>query len=390
MSIFNVKAIPGTFSQYMATSGPHHGQAFGALVILDVAVPDDGAVLQLRRISPGPLFTDGTGAYGTPWPLNGDFLLCNYKTGLYLADVFGNRELIYRCTTNQPANLNNLPALFRPLSPAPLRPKKRADGSDYPVAPVLTYQGERSALPGHKQATIMVMNVNVSDIPLPDGVKPKWLRIVQLIPKATPSANNPMTGYGSQSLVRMPLGVVPVEEDGSVHCEAPVGKAIYFQLLDADGIAIHSMRGATYVHDGEQLSCVGCHEPQWQPPPAVKPTAAVRSPSRLQQEVAEGAIPFNWMRLVRPVFETKCTDCHRREGKGPNMSFGSLRPYAFFFEGNQGTFGPPIVGGSRTTPGKFGSRFAKLTRYRTHRILFSTSVSLILFESFISPGEHRT
>ena len=44
------------------------------------------------------------------------------------------------------------------------------------------------------------------------------------------------------SIGRMPLGVVPVEPDGSVYCEAPVGKAIYFQLLDEKGMAVHSMR----------------------------------------------------------------------------------------------------------------------------------------------------
>ena len=53
---------------------------------------------------------------------------------------------------------------------------------------------------------------------------------------------------------RWVLGTVPVEDDGSVYCEAPVGKAVYFQLLDEKGMAVHSMRSATYVHPGEHLS----------------------------------------------------------------------------------------------------------------------------------------
>ena len=56
-----------------------------------------------------------------------------------------------------------------------------------------------------------------------------------------------------------------MEEDGSVYCEAPVGKALYFQLLDEKGMAVHSMRSATYVHPGEHLSCLGCHEDKWKP-----------------------------------------------------------------------------------------------------------------------------
>ena len=63
----------------------------------------------------------------------------------------------------------------------------------------------------------------------------------------------------------MVLGTVPVEEDGSVYFEAPVGKAIGFQVLDEKGLAVQSMRSVTYVHPGERLTCLGCHESKWRP-----------------------------------------------------------------------------------------------------------------------------
>jgi hypothetical protein len=69
--------------------------------------------------------------------------------------------------------------------------------------------------------------------------------------------------------------------------------------------------------------------------------------------------------LVKPVLDAKCTDCHLKEKKGPDMSYGSLESYAFCFQGAQGNFTNPIVGGSRTTPGKFGARFARLTPFLT-------------------------
>ncbi|MCX6997447.1 MAG: hypothetical protein NTV49_10255, partial [Kiritimatiellaeota bacterium] len=357
MSEFNIRAIPGTASKYVAVSGPHHGQAFGEIVVLDVAVPDDGKVSQVKKITSGPLFTDQTGEYGTPWPLAEDLFFCNHMGGLYLLDSAGARELLY--ATPQ--------AGMRPLYPTPLRPRKLADGRDYPQVPPQTFAGERALLPGHKAATIAVMNVNIADTPLPPGIEPKWMRIVQLLPKTTVLADNPRTGYGTQSLTRVSLGVVPVEQDGSVYCEAPVGKTLYFQLLDAQGLAIHSMRSATYVHEGERLSCVGCHENKWTSPPAPQgtPLALRRPPSKLQPEASEGALPFNWARLVKPVLDAKCTGCHLKEKKGPDMSYGSLRNYAFCFQGAQGNFTSPIVGGSRTTPGKFGARFAKLTSFLT-------------------------
>ena len=40
------------------------------------------------------------------------------------------------------------------------------------------------------------------------------------------------------------LGTVPVERDGSVHLEVPSGTYVYFQLLDADGMMVQSMRTA--------------------------------------------------------------------------------------------------------------------------------------------------
>ena len=65
---------------------------------------------------------------------------------------------------------------------------------------------------------------------------------------------------GREVLARMPLGIVPVEEDGSAYFEAPVNKAILFQTVDESGQAIQTMRSLTYVHPGEYLSCIGCHE----------------------------------------------------------------------------------------------------------------------------------
>ena len=97
------------------------------------------------------------------------------------------------------------------------------------------------------------------------------MRIVQVIPQMFDLEFSLETvsqiGFATDSPGRMPLGVVPVEADGSVYCEAPVGKALYFQLLDEQGMAVHSMRSATYVHPGEQLVCQGCHEDKWRPRP---------------------------------------------------------------------------------------------------------------------------
>jgi hypothetical protein len=199
---------------------------------------------------------------------------------------------------------------------------------------------------------------------LPGGTKVKWMRLVQVIPQmlidhCCSIETVSLTSFATDSIGRLPLGVVPVEEDGSVYCEAPVGKALYFQLLDEQGMAVHSMRSATYVHPGEHLSCVGCHEDKWQAAkPQSKPLALRRAPSKLMPEVPSGAMPFNFVQLVKaPVFDKHCVPCHKDHPKAPDMSYASLarNDRAFSYPGEAG-LNILGVGGSRTAPGQFGAR----------------------------------
>jgi len=93
-------------------------------------------------------------------------------------------------------------------------------------------------------------------------------------------------GYSQSPTGRVILGTVPVEVDGSAYFEAPIERLIYFQTLDEDGMAVQSMRSGTYVHPGEHLTCVGCHEDKWKAPSVpAKPLAMQRPASRLEPEV---------------------------------------------------------------------------------------------------------
>jgi hypothetical protein len=216
------------------------------------------------------------------------------------------------------------------------------------------------------------MNVYEGDMPLPKGVKVKSMRIVQVIPQLLTRINRAKTkliSYADESVGRIPLGVVPVESDGSVFCEAPVGKPIYFQLLDEKGFAVQSMRSVTYVHPGEQMRCIGCHEDKWKSPAnTARPMALRRGPSKIVQEVKTGAVPLNFLRLVkRPVFDKKCVACHEKhkDKKAPDMSYASLaKPDLLFtlhgthfqFRGGDQCLHCLGIGGSRTTPGRFGAQ----------------------------------
>ena len=354
-----IRAIPGS-CRYVLTAVPHHGEAFGSLVLLDLGTPDDGAMLQLERITPYAKFPEvetparryDTQQYGTAWPLSEDFYLCVYYEHMYLLDRFGNQEFVVspRETPGKPY------PFFRAMDPIPFRARPTP-----PVIPTMTNQGE-DADPKAMKARISIMNVYESDLPFPEGTRIRWLRVLQSVLKPNHEMDKPRIGYGDENCPRIPLGVVPVEADGSVHFWAPVEKELIFQALDKHFMAVQSMKSVAFVHPGEHLSCVGCHEHKWRTPPPMEARLAMqRAPSTLEPEV--GPIePVNFHRLVKPLFEAKCVACHREKGQGPqDMGYAALEPYAFYWAGGfAGHWCDPEHNGARTIPGRFGARHSRL------------------------------
>jgi hypothetical protein len=121
------------------------------------------------------------------------------------------------------------------------------------------------------------------------------------------------------------LGSVPVEEDGSAYFEVPSGKFVYFQLLDANGMMIQSMRSGTTVQSGETTGCAGCHENRRIAPPPAKaaiPMALQRPPSKLTGWYGPPR-QFSYMAEVQPLLDKHCAGCHDYEkdaGKKLNVA----------------------------------------------------------------------
>jgi hypothetical protein len=367
------RSIPNS-RRYVAVAAAHHGQAYGSLVMIDLGLSDDRRTAQIKRITPEVQFPEseklpgvphakGTGgrpmAYGSPWPLSEDFYLCVYAAdeknyGIYLLDSFGNRELLYR----DPA--------IACLDPIPLKERVRP-----PVLPVQTAQAKAERTGDPATGTVAVMNVYESDQPWPVSVKIKELRVVNIFPKDNHLQDSPNIGHAAQSLARGVLGTVPVEADGSVHFTMPTGAAVYFQLLDENGVAVQTMRSDTYLHPGERLTCLGCHENKARTvtqETQQKPLALRRAPSRLEPEVS-GSYPLTFPRLVQPVIDAKCLPCHDKNMKAPSLhgdrfvkqgwseSFASLRKHAWGMSGGNGVALREI---QYSVPGKVGAPASKL------------------------------
>ena len=376
------RAIPGS-QKFIGTAAPHHGQAYGSLILIDPSVPDDDAMAPVKRITPEIRFPESQGGaqvYGTPWALSEDYYLCVYDAamqprsgmqgrgfqpgnyGIYLVDAFGNKELIYR--DREIACLSPIPLVPRPK---PLATPNIARGG--PETDPVNAASLSSDKP--REGTMAVLDVYDSIKPWPAGTEIKALRVYQVLPMSVPSgglrphetALRVKSAGDSVVPVRWVLGTAPVEADGSAHFTVPANRELFFQALDEDGLAVQSMRSATHVREGETLVCAGCHEPQQRAPSAAAtPLALQRPPSRLAPDV-DGSNPFSYPRLVQPVLDEHCVDCHATHEKKPislaaepivnrwYTSYNNLvRKYGFHDYGN----------GLRTTPGRFGAKASKL------------------------------
>jgi len=232
--------------------------------------------------------------------------------GIYLMDIFGNKELIYR-----DLNISSLwPVLSaKNTNPSPVVPKVPVRLATH--APIPTGEMNQESdldsefVPRSEQSEGVFLLVNVySAWPRLPPVKITRLRIVQVLPKSTWHANTPPLGVPNISPGKQVLGTVPVEPDGSAYFRAPAGKALCFQALDEMGQAVQMMRSVTYLQPGETVSCIGCHEPRnTAPSSAHLPLAATRPPSAITPG-PPGSRPLSFPILVQPVLNRHCIQCH--------------------------------------------------------------------------------
>jgi hypothetical protein len=233
-----------------------------------------------------------------------------------------------------------------------------------PEIATTTCQSEDCVRATAKKATISVINVNITDTPFPTDVKITKLRICQLVPRPKKPWNtgrNEWWGWSDGALLKAVIGTVPVEADGSSYFKAPIEKEIFFQAVDSTGMAVTSMLSGTYVHPGEQLTCVGCHEDKWAALEPLKDRvthAIQKGPAPITPEVS-GSYPLTYARLVYDsVFIPKCWEaCHKTQNRDMDFSYwkaGSCSNNADF---GTSTTGGPCVGALEKYVTYYGSAY---------------------------------
>jgi hypothetical protein len=339
----DVHSIPGSAARKLvAIAAGHHTLAAGPVVAI---TPNDGlnGSQAIRIVTPGVIPPEGGmsgttvaeggvrddgGHYMTPWALSEKYFLVAYsylKTApkgypdfcrgqdekgyaLYLIDVFGNKELLYRDEE------------ISSFVPIPLRPRPRP--------PVLADQTD--AAREHAQCVVSDVSYGV------DGIDPKRIRYLRISQGVAWPYDRKHGGqrYESNALntglgwtpVRI-IGTVPVEPDGSANFLVPTDEAVYFQLLDENQMELRRMRSFISFQPGEVRGCVGCHESRSAAPTAAPLSLALARQPSVPQPPPWGDRPLSFLRDVQPVFDRHCVSCHSGLKPAGSLDFsGGLLP----------------------------------------------------------------
>ena len=317
-SLFYARTIPGSNAKFVGIATGHHGVArMGECVLFDANLgreEAEGAVQRLpgfgkkvEAIVRDQLADASWPKCLHPYPLDADnFLMARQpRPGapweLVLIDRFDNAIVLRR----EPGAY-----LFEPV---PLRRE--------PKPPVIPDR----IRPGAPKATLYV-----ADIYQGPGLRG--------IPRGTVKSLRLYTyTYGFRGLgglygsigvdgpwdMRRILGTVPVRDDGSVFVSVPANTPITLQPLDAEGKALQVMRSWLMARPGENLSCVGCHEP----------IAAAAAPAPVLHDEPAAITPwrgparnYTFEREVQPVLDRRCVGCHDGAKAQPDLRAGRRVP----------------------------------------------------------------
>ena len=369
----------------IAIATGHHTLAAGPVVLTDRAqginnpacltrITGPDVWPELGGVAPRPAvhgwrIPPGQGWYMDPYPLSETTFLAAYCDGgmqdetgygLYLVDVYGGRELLYRDSA------------ISCVMPIPLRPRPRPN-----LVPDVRP-------PGTEHAVCMLTNA-AEGVPQLAAGAVKWLRIAE--PVAWPYCNEiggqryepdaKATGV-NWTPVRI-IGTVPVQADGSAHFEVPTDTALYFQALDAKGMELRRMRSYVSFQPGEVRGCNGCHETRAAAPSMGfgRPAAFAGAPSKPIPPPWGDSKPISFLRDVQPMLTRRCLSCHSglKPAGSVDLSPGLTASYNRAYDNLLAPQAGLISVSSKnddariTDVGAFGSRNSKLVAVlrQTHR-----------------------
>lgn len=381
------RQIPGT-GKVMFSGFGHHDVWAGCLGIVDpqqgLNFPHGlWKVTQDRpwpEVGDGPVPTPGAtmdyhasgryAAYKTPYPLSAELFLVSARTGdlgggfmhsahdrtlgkfqLYLMDIYGNRELLYAGAHNvlyaQPVRPRTVPPRLPDLADTPgseqRTPTVRAGvvfsnnifaGAPAEVRAHGRYLRVVESLPKNYSIGIVSSGGKPFGSAGPDTAWGAWGE--RFLPGKTPTPttdiswgdsaifSGPATSLTGPLGVKQVHGTVPIGADGAVCFQVPPCRMLYFQVLDEQHRAIHTMRSWVSLRPGEQRGCVGCHELH-NTTYGGPPLGAGRQPDTIQPP-PWGVRSLSYVKDIQPIFDHACAECHSGNGQAVPTLDLTLRP----------------------------------------------------------------
>ncbi|MGA2616038.1 MAG: LamG-like jellyroll fold domain-containing protein [Thermoguttaceae bacterium] len=317
-ALLGARPVPGE-PLVVAALTPHNGQAVGAIATIAprkgknnlegvTSFTDEYPIRMDQGLMVGPCH---------PWPLSADdLLMANNAIGAHgiieLADRFGCRELV-QCDAEISCYS---PMLVKPRRRPPvICPQTRPQScGKFLVTDV--YQG-LEGVPRGTVRRLRIIEETARTSPVPPGGR--WWNQAFLV------------SWQGSYVVKNVLGVVPVEEDGSAYFEAPAGRAVYFEALDAEGRAVQRMRTFVQAAPGVTRSCIGCHEHKFAAPPRGEHLLlAVQHPPQRPQPESWGSGLLDYPGMVQPVLDRRCVACHGGpEGMAAGLDLSGGWTWAF-------------------------------------------------------------
>jgi hypothetical protein len=372
----------GDTKKLLAIAAGHHTLPQGALVILDPSTGINNpegikVVTQGINVNEGGVpypsvneggRTDAGGFYTDPYSLNDQSFLVSYAFssptakrygfynsdadsngyGIYVVDVFGNKELLHR------------DPFLGAYNAMPL--KKRTTPS------VLTNTIDRSknyavcAIPDVQQGMEGVASGTV-----------KYIRILEALPWKIVQGEGvkrwaPIYTWEDKNATRWcpvrVIGEVPVEKDGSAHFKVPAtdGASVYFEALDEHKQEVRRMRSSVSFAAGEVRSCSGCHESNSTVVKNVNGLAMRREPSEPIPPVWGSQTPIHFPREVQPLLTKNCVSCHSGKDAKAGLDFSENIAFRTIRDKKLVERSDPQNNSAISKPYQFGSAVSRLTQ----------------------------
>lgn len=335
-TIAHARAIPGSPNIFAIATG-HHSFQPGELIYIEPAKgrQETEGITIVAPVRPPPAkdpiridaYGQGNDLFAYPYPIDQKQLFVTYnpigwgakgghrdrdrKTGfgIYWMDIDGKREML--------ASRLGL-ACGRVV---PLVPRKRPS-----QRPSMVQDGKR-------EGSFYIQDV-YEGAPMKDVKRGtiKTLRVVELEFRVAGIGFNNNGGPGGSAMVSTPVAIgngawdpkilvgdAKVYDDGSVFFKTESCKPIYFILLDEKGRMVQTMRSWTTLQQGENASCVGCHENKNSVPSsyAKRTTKALASGAQKLAPINGPKRGFSFTKEVQPMLDRHCVKCH--DGKGDKL-----------------------------------------------------------------------